>query len=682
MLACYGTNGLTTEHQQAIKELPNLQEIIIFFDGDAAGRTGIKNLQLKIKNIREGLIISHVETPDGEDINSLAQGHEPEIFTHLIDNRTDARSCVSKPDKSFLSTENDLIENQEEPVLNEVEIPVLSEVEIKNPWKSAKSAPATLHSSLFTFNSTNPDYITFTTNELQITILGGINMQQLDRLRVTLKISLNPRQSVQSASSAFQSAIRHTLDLYHSDYVEKFIRRATDELEIGSSLIKYAISTLTDKIEEYRLSQIESRKTKKPQPRKLTPERQKQAIKYLKQKDLLKRTNEDIGRTGMIGEETNRLLMYLVFTSRLREQPLHIISLGASGTGKTYLQEKISQLIPETEKLEITILSENAFYYFDRKELKNKLVLIEDMDGAQEVLYPLRELQTKRKISKTIPIKDNKGNLKTITLHVEGPISLAGTTTRERLYEDNANRSLLIYLDNTAEHREQIMEYQRKLSAGKINTAQEEQVKELFLDIQTVLKPIAVRNPFAEQLKIPESVFKPLRTNVHYLAMIETVTFYHQYQRPLQGGNHGDAAGTGEPTCSSLSSPSPPYIETQLEDIEWTNKLIKDVLLAKSDELSKQVRDFFENLKRWLRKENKPSFFSKEIQERLRIYPMKVNRYIRELESRSFIKRAGGNRKKGFEYEIHRWDDYEKLQQGADILDQILETLRQRTDAP
>ncbi len=248
----------------------------------------------------------------------------------------------------------------------------------------------------------------------------------------------------------------------------------------------------------------------------------------------MERTNNDIGKTGMIGEENNRLLMYLVFTSRMREQPLHIISLGASGTGKTYLQEKVSELIPQQEKLEITILSENAFYYFDRTELKNKLVLIEDMDGAQDVLYPLRELQSKKKISKTIPIKDSKGNLKTITLHVEGPICLAGTTTRERLFEDNSNRSLLIYLDNSHNHKELIMEYQRKLSAGKVNSKQENELKEFFKDMQTVLKPIKVRNPYAELLKLPEYIFKPLRTNSHYLAVIETITFYHQYQREIK----------------------------------------------------------------------------------------------------------------------------------------------------
>ncbi len=48
----------------------------------------------------------------------------------------------------------------------------------------------------------------------------------------------------------------------------------------------------------------------------------------------------------------------------MREKPLHIMSLGASGTGKTYLQEKVSELIPEEDKIEITTLSKNALYYY------------------------------------------------------------------------------------------------------------------------------------------------------------------------------------------------------------------------------------------------------------------------------------------------------------------------------
>ena len=357
--------------------------------------------------------------------------------------------------------------------------------------------------------------------------MAASTYSQLDRLRITLKIS-------RTDTGDPLHSIRHTLDLYHSDYLEKFINKASEQLETGTNILRRAIAELTEQIEAYRLSKIESLKEQKPQTRQLTEERKNRAIRYLKSPNLLQRTNDDIGKTGVIGEEINRLLMYLVFTSRLREQPLHIVSLGASGTGKTYLQEKVSELIPEQDKLEITILSENAFYYFDRKELKHKFVLIEDMDGAQDVLYPLRELQTKRHISKTVPIKDSKGNLRTITLHVEGPICLAGTTTRERLYEDNANRSFVIYIDNSQEHKELIMEYQRKLSAGKIDSRKETELKEFFKDMQSVLKPVKVRNPYAEFLKLPEYVFKPLRTNAHYLATIETITFYHQYQRELK----------------------------------------------------------------------------------------------------------------------------------------------------
>jgi DNA primase len=455
-------------------------------------------------------------------------------------------------------------------------------------------------------------------------------------------------------------SIRHSLDLYHSDYLEKFIGKACEQLETGTNELRRAIAELTGQIEGYRLSKIESLKETKPRQRQLTEQRQQRAISYLKSPGLMERTNRDIGLTGMVGEENNRLLMYLVFTSRLREQPLHIISLGSSGTGKTYLQEKVSELIPEQGKLEITMLSENAFYYFDRKELKNKLVLIEDLDGAQDVLYPLRELQSKRRISKTIPVKDNKGNLKTITLQVEGPICLAGTTTRERLFEDNSNRSLLIYLDSSQEHKEKIMEYQRRLSAGKINTREENELKEFFKDMQSVLKPVHVRNPYAELLKLPEYVFKPLRTNSHYLATIETITFYHQYQRELKSDE-----STGEP-----------YIETTLEDIEWANKLLRDVLLAKSDELNQALRNFYETLKYHVKASGKGAFYSKEIREKLRMNPMTVNRYTRELENRNFIRRTGGNKKAGFEYEITNWQEYSRLRSNIHALDEVLTRLK------
>ena len=182
----------------------------------------------------------------------------------------------------------------------------------------------------------------------------------------------------------------------------------------------------------------------------MTPAETVAALNELKTPHLLKQINQRIAESGIIGEHINRLIN-IVFTSRKLPHPLHLMFLGSSGSGKTYLQERVSELIPPEDKIEITQITENAFYYFRQDELKNKLLLIEDLDGAESSMYPLRELQSKRRISKTVTLKDSKGNLKTITLTVEGPVSVSGCTTRERLYEDNANRCLLLYIDTGKE---------------------------------------------------------------------------------------------------------------------------------------------------------------------------------------------------------------------------------------
>ena len=270
-------------------------------------------------------------------------------------------------------------------------------------------------------------------------------------------------------------------------------------------------------------------------------------------------------KVGVVGEEINRLLMYLVFTSRKTNNPLHIVSLAASGAGKTYLQEKVGQLIPEPDKREITTLSENAFYYFGQQELSHKLILIEDLDGAESVLYPLRELQSKKRISKTVVSKNAKGVTKSQHLTVEGPVCVAGTTTKESIYEDNANRSFLIYLDESKEQDAKIMDYQRKLSAGKVDKEEEAKAAKLLRDSQQLLLPIKVVNPYAEQLYIPDSILKPRRTNTHYLAFIELVTYYHQHQREQKA----------DPQTGEI------YIETTIADIKAANQLLKDTLLRK-----------------------------------------------------------------------------------------------------
>jgi DNA primase len=609
VLALYGVNGLTAEHTEALSKLNILQDIVLFFDGDTAGRNATDKYAKELHELLPKVTISKVDTPDDEDINSLTISHEPEILEHLIRERI----TLFGKETFFLNEEK-----------NNLDV-------------------------------SNPDYLTLINGVLKVTVLGGINLLTADKLKVTLRLERTDKQN------PLYHIRQSNLDLYNDEQLEKFIRKVAERLELGTREVQHTLYTLITGLENYRIQQMEVNAPEVVSKRILTPAQKQKAIDFLKSPNLLQRTNDLIGKTGMVGETNNRLLMYLVFTSRLREQPLHIISLGASGTGKTYLQEKISQLIPQEHKLEITALSENALYYFDRTELKNKLVLIEDLDGAQDdkIMYAIRELMSKKSISKTIPIKDAKGNLKTITLKVEGPITLAGTTTKEKIYEDNANRSLLIYLDNSKEHKKAIMQYQQSLSAGLIDKTVEHHTREFLKDIQCMLEKVKVRNPYATKLNIPETVFKPLRTNTHYLSFIETITFYNQYQRTRKKDDQGNS-----------------YIETTLEDIAQANSLLKDVLLAKSDELTKGCRDFLERLKMHLNKLNKQTFYSSEIRKTFRMSPNNVKYYLTNLSKYHLVRVIGGHpRKQGYEYEITETDDYSHLKDSINALDIVLQTL-------
>jgi hypothetical protein len=503
---------------------------------------------------------------------------------------------------------------------------------------------------IFFMATHNPEHLTWKYEQLLFTVLGGIRLDGLDRMRVTLKIDFK------------NTAIRHNLDLYNDTQVEKLIRKTAERLSIGTNYISKAIAELTNELENYRLEEVQKQAVKQETRKILTAEEKEAAIQFLQQENLLQRTNEMIGKSGVVGEELNRLLMYLIFTSRKTYRPLHIVSFGSSGVGKSHLQEKVGELIPQEDKIEITSLTGNAFYYFDKDELGHKLILIEDLDGVLAALYPIRELQSKQKISKTVTIKDKKGNSKTIHLIVYGPVSIAGCTTQERIYEDNANRSFLIYLDESEEQDEKVMHYQRLLSAGKINIGEEIKTRLCLQNVQRALQPITVRNPYAEYLKIPKEVFKPRRTNAHYIAFIEAITFYKQYQREQKVDEE-----TGEA-----------YIETTLEDIAEANALMKHILLRKSDELSGACRSYFEIIKQYVKVNNLKHFTNKEIRAALKTKPSQQKKWMVELQVYGYVRKTEGDKKKGYHYEVNSFEEYEQLQARINtVLDEILQSLKE-----
>lgn len=647
ILSLYGTNGWTGEHTEAVQSLGELEEAVLFFDGDEAGEAAAEEVAAEITRQRPDVTVSRVETPAGEDVNSIHAEQGAERVAELIRERTEIH--VSE---TATSTENCSAEGEEEgsssPEDPSSEDPPSEQRE--TPQREATRREGRLDTS-------NPDWLIYRTGDLKVTVQGGIELEDLGRMRVTLKI-----EEVREQDPSSGTPFRDRLDLYRAARTEKTAERAAESLGKGTPRLKEALSRLTTALEEYRLRQLEALEDSGEDEQELTEAERERAEAYLEKPDLLRRTNEDIGRAGVVGERKNRLLMYLAFTSRLRERPLHVLCLAESGAGKTHLQETVGSLIPEEEKKEITALSENALYYFEEEELKHQLLLIEDLDGAEETLYPIRELQSKGRLVKSVPIKDPRSEeIHTEELVVEGPVSTAATTTRERLADDNESRALVLHLDDSKEQSERVQRYQRRRSAGKIDEASAERARKRLQNVQRRLKPVEVRNPYAEALELPPEVFKQRRANQLYLDVIETITFYHQRQREVKRGRNGR-----------------PYVETQIQDIEAANELLAPVLSVKSDELTEASRRFLGRARSWLEEEGKETFYAKEVRRALRRPAPSVKRYLRELREYGLVRVVGGSRySSGYEYELTRYGR-EGRPDAKSYLDETLRQIKER----
>lgn len=123
-------------------------------------------------------------------------------------------------------------------------------------------------------NTQNPESLEYTNDILKQTVLGGIKLEGLDRMRVTLKVEL---------TDSSRPPVRHNLDLYNDSQLEKFIRKIAEKLEIGTSVIAASLSELTEQLEKYRLDEIKHQQNTTNEIKHLTEQEKTEAKENLKE---------------------------------------------------------------------------------------------------------------------------------------------------------------------------------------------------------------------------------------------------------------------------------------------------------------------------------------------------------------------------------------------------------------
>ena len=88
-------------------------------------------------------------------------------------------------------------------------------------------------------------------------------------------------------------------------------------------------------------------------------------------------------------------------------------------------------------------------------------------------------------------------------------------------------------------------------------------------------------------------------------------------------------------------------------------------------------------LKAHLKREEKQSFYSKEIREAYRFAPTTLNRHLLELSRYGYLKIIGGNRARGYEYELLNSEEYQALKDNIQTaLDEALENIKKEMGNP
>jgi hypothetical protein len=397
-------------------------------------------------------------------------------------------------------------------------------------------------------------------------------------LKINLMVSKGPRFHVD------------TLDLYQAKARAAFIKQASLELSESEDRLKLDLGKVLRKVEAMQADQLAEILATKGATRRpvLSETEHAEALALLKSPDLLPRILRDFEALGIVGEESNKLTGYLAAVSRLLDRPLALLIQSASAAGKSSLMDAVLDLVPEEDVVRYSAMSGQSLFYMGDRTLQHKILAIAEEEGAKHAAYPLKMLQSEGRVTMASTGKDPAtGMLVTHDYTVEGPVMLFLTTTAIDLDEELLNRCLVLTVNESREQTRAIHTLQRSRETleGLLARTERERLLTLHRNAQRLLQPLAVVNPYADQLSFRDDQTRSRRDHVKYLTLIRSIALLHQYQREVR--THGELH----------------YIEVTLSDIELANELAQEVLGRTVDELLPQTRKLLTLLHAWMNAE-------------------------------------------------------------------------------
>jgi DNA primase catalytic core len=582
VIALYGAHGWTDDHEKLLRE-NGVTEIYLCLDNDQTGEEAAARLE---KEILPPLVkqIHVVKWPEGvKDANDFFASRLPSDFT---------KQCL-EPLAPAQPPQSEAVEK-----LGDEKIEMTPEGFVASYGQRRYE-------------------------------LRAIEQQKAARLRATIKAVHAGRFHID------------TVDFYISRSRRFFISEVARLFRETVEVIEADVNRIIGQVEAYAQKQLADSQS---QVVLVSDTDKAEALKLGKHPDLAGEILRDMDKLGVVREATNKLIGYLVMTSRKMPDPLALLTLSGSGAGKSLLQDTVLSLCPDEDLIKLTSLTDRALFYKGEDSLRHKVLAVEELAGAQGADYAIRNLISAKKLVIESTIKNPlTGKLETQVNIVNGPTAIFETTTNPRTDAETRSRFVVISVDESPEQTRAILAAQRHSHTreGWRKRLACEAILKRHHAFQRLLRPLKIINPFEPLLSYPDESLLVRRDQPKYLNLILAVTFLYQLQRPMQND-----AELGD------------YIETTLDDIAIANEVAHQLFGHSLDDLSRPSRELLELTYQYVcrqaatKKNNDVTFNRRELREAFKWGDTRLRTHLDELVEMEYVIPLSGRFGQTYHYRL------------------------------
>lgn len=444
-----------------------------------------------------------------------------------------------------------------------------------------------------------------------------------------------------------------SIDLYASRGRASFAQGLYRTWGISPERVEMDLVRILELLEKERDERLLSKS--KTVTTELTEEEKILGMNFLKDRNIFRRITEDMSTMGYVGEELNKILLYLCASSRKLDDPISVLIISQSASGKSYLVDTVRRLMPPEDVVAVTSLSDQALNYID--DLMHKFLILGEAVHSDVIEYQIREMLSGKELSRLVTVKDPEtGKMQSQVVRTPVIVSSVMSGTNNAINPENASRCFVVNTDESAEQTKRIQESQRlKYSLAKLKEGNEskEKIIRIHRAAQKLLRKVNIVNDFAPLLNFPVKLMRTRRDHERFMDLIACVCFLRQYQK-IEEEDDGIR-----------------FIRCDLEDYKIAYKImVNGVLSSTMRELPAGAQLLYEQMRKYAKEEalkqeldpTEISMTQRQIREYSGQSQTVVKSGIRQLVEFEYINvvRGGGERVKGF-YRIKSDEEIKKV---------------------